>query len=186
MTEPDTTEVRTDEELSIQLHRLLVVEGHDSVQIIHATEGSKIVTKDNYLEISKALDEVDGMTDEQKIARADKIEKKNRQKLKKWMKTADVRYVDIADDANFGLDIAGDPIPMTGLSFVPVEQYLDGITIQDDEVGAFIDEYMAQHPIRIIHKSTFGLSDTMQQLADDCPPQDLETLLDNLDEKSND
>jgi hypothetical protein len=183
MTEPERTEVTTDEELSIQLHRLLVVEGHDAVDIVHPIEGIKTVTKENYLAISASLDEVDAMTDEEKIERADKIAKKNLQKLRKWMKAAEIRYIDISDDANFGKDIAGDTIPMEGLTFTPIEQYPVGITYHDDEVGALIDEYMQRKPIRIIHKATYGLSDTMQQLADDCPPEDLEKLLDNLDEK---
>ena len=182
MTEPEKTDVSTDEELSVQLHRLLIVEGHESVDVLHPTEGMKTVTKDDYLKISAALDEVDAMTDEEKTARADKIAKKNLQKLRKWMKTAEIRFVDISDDDNFGLDIAGDPIPMDGLAFTPIEQYPPGVTYQDDEVGAFIDEYMQRKPIRIIHKATYGLSDTMQQLADDCPPEDLETLLETLDE----
>lgn len=169
----------------MQLHRLLIVEGYESVEIIHPIEGSVVVTQKNYLKISKALDEVEGMTDEEKIDRAEKIAKKKLQKLRKWMKTAEVRFVDIADDENFGNDIAGDPIPMEGLYFIAIEQYPDGVTHQDDEVGAFVDEYMQRKPIRIIHKSNFGLSATMQQLADDCPPADIESLLENLDGETN-
>jgi hypothetical protein len=183
MAEPERTEVSTDEELSVQLHRLLITEGHESVDVLHPVEGMKTVTKDDYLAISAALDEVDAMSDEEKTERADKIAKKNLQQLRKWMKHAEVRFVDIADEEHFGLDIAGDPIPMEGLTFTSVEQYPNGVTHQDDEVGAFIDEHCQRKPIRIIHKSNYGLSATMQQLADDCPPEDLETLLDNLDEK---
>jgi hypothetical protein len=183
MAEPERTEVGTDEELSVQLHRLLIIEGHDSVDILHPLEGMKTVTKADYLKISAALDEVDAMTDDEKTARADKIAKKNMQKLKRWMKTAEVRYVDISDDTNFGKDIAGDPIPMEGMAFLTVEQYEAGVTHQADEVGAFVDEYMQKKPIRIIHKSNYGLSDAMQQLADDCSPEELQPLLDTLDEK---
>jgi len=98
------------------------------------------------------------------------------------MKNAEVRYVDISVDDSFGYDLAGDPIPMDGYAFTVVEQYPDGISFQEDEVGAFIDEYMQRKPIRIVHRSNYGLSDAMQQLADDCPPADHQALLDKLDE----
>ena len=182
MAEQDRTEVTTDEELSIQLHRLLIIEGHDSVDVLHPVEGMKTITKDDYLEISAALDKVDAMTDEEKTERGKRIAKNNLQKLRRWMKTAEIRFVDITDEAHFGLDIAGDKIPHEGLIFTPTEQYPTGINpTHEDEVGSFIDEYMKRKPIRIIHKANFGLSDAMQQLADDCPPEDYQSLLDTLD-----
>jgi hypothetical protein len=176
MAEAERTDVSTDEELSIQLHRLLIEEGHESVDVLHPIEGMQTITRKNYLKVIDTLKKLDSMTEEEKIERIERVAKNNLQKLKRWMKTAEIRYVDIADEGNFGKDISGEAIPMEGLAFTPIEQYPVGIAYQDDEVGAFIDEYMQRRPIRIVHKATYGLSDTMQQLADDSPPQDYQTL----------
>jgi hypothetical protein len=180
----DSYEAATDEELAKQLHQLLIVEGHESVTIVHPIEGNVIVTKESYEELTQALIDVKEMSPAQRIQARTKHENKQKARLRKALNDAEVRHVDITLEDGFGLDIEGQDIDMDGCTFLPAAQYIEGVLYPDNEVGAFVEQnemHEIKAPIRIRHVGSGSLSDAMQELSDQCPPEDLEKLVESLE-----
>ena len=179
-------EVTSDAELSDQLHQLLIVEGHDEVEIVHPVEGRVIVTAATYKETCQALEDVRTMSPAQRLQAKKKHERKRQKRLVNALNyNALYHTVDITDDDNFGRDILGNEIDISGCYFLPRDQYPPYVTFGNyhNEVGAFIeqnDQHKVKPPIRILHQAG-PLSEALQQLADECTEEERQALLDNLE-----
>jgi hypothetical protein len=149
MTEVPPHKLISDEELSKQLHQLFVVEQHETVTLQHPVEGDTTITKAEYLDTLKHLKRAADMSPAQRLQESKRIERKQQIKFSTAMITAKIYTVDIEDEDNFGKDIDGNEIDMEGMTFVPVDDYLKGITKNENEIGAFVDESMKRPPIRI-------------------------------------
>jgi len=186
MTEPDhievtsdeVVEVTSDEELSRQLHKLLVVEGRDEVEVLHPVEGNIIVTKETYLNLIEDLAAQRAMSPAERLQAKKKSERKVRQEFVKALNDAAFSTVDITDMERFGFDTDGNELDIDGCSFITVAFYPKGVEYGPDEVGAFVNGVSV---LRILHHSSVGLSEAMQLLADDCPPEEAKALLANLE-----
>jgi hypothetical protein len=167
MTEPDNIEVCSDEELSRQLHKLLVVEGLPEVQVLHPVQGNIIVTKETYLNLIKDLAAQRAMSPAERLQESKKQSRKMKRALSKAFNNAPFAKVDITDMEHFGCDIDGKELEIDGCEFMAVAHYPKFIEYGPDEVGAFIN---GQAILRVLHHSSIGLSEALQILADYCPP----------------
>jgi hypothetical protein len=186
MADPDRHEVTTDEELSEQLHQLLIVDGRDSVEVIHPIQGRVIVTAESYKETCQALEEVRTMSPAQRLQAKKKHERKRQKRLVNALNDIALYHtVDITDEDNFGRDISGNEIDISGCYFLPRDKYPPYVTFGNyhNEVGAFIEQneqHDVKPPIRILHQGG-PLSEALQQLADECTEEERQALLDNLE-----
>jgi len=149
MTEVPPHQLISDEELSKQLHQLFVVEKHETITLQHPTEGDTDLTRAEYFKNIAHLKKCMDMSPAQRLQESKRIARQQQIRFTTAMITAKTYTVDIEDDANFGKDIDGNEIDMTNMSFVPVDQYLKGITSSENEIGAFVDSSMKRAPIRI-------------------------------------
>lgn len=137
-------------ELGAQLHQLLIVEGHKEVVVQNPPDPDQVVTKDYYLSLLKNLEKAKNMSPAQRMLERKRIKNRDEITLRTAMLSADFYTVDIEDEENFGKDIHGNDIPMTGMRFVPVNQYLKGISPIDNEIGVFVDDNKKEKPVRIV------------------------------------
>ena len=142
----------TDDELGALLHRLIVVEGHEEVEIQHPTEGLMVVTRDSYKTMMESLDKAAKMSPADRLEETKRLERKRQMQFRTALIDAKVYTVDIDDEDNFGFDINGDKIDMDGLIFTPTNTYPKGSKVILNEIGAFVDEMMIKPPIRILTK----------------------------------
>jgi len=180
----DPHQVVSEEELARKLHQLLILDGHNEVEIIHPIEGTVIVTAESYKEICKALEDVRDLSPAKRLAAKKAFERKQQFRLVRALNKAEFRRVDITDDESFGLDVDGKEIDMDGMYFLPVANYLKGVEYSDDEVGAFVaynENHATKAPIRILHRSDCILSEAMQQLADMATEEEAQAILDHLE-----
>ncbi len=144
-----------DKDLGAMLHRLLIVDNHDEVEVNHPVDGPVIVTKADYKKhIANArvkdMSPADRVTENKRI-RHIKSQKQIRFRTK--MITAPVHTVDTTDDVNFGKDIEGNQLDIDGAIFISVADYPKDIELKENEIGSFIDEFdESKKPIRITAK----------------------------------
>jgi len=150
MTETTTLACDNDEQLAETLHRLFVVEGHAEVVIQHPVDGERVVTKDNYEELIGHLAKARDMSPAKRLKETARLKRKQQMKFRTAMITAKVFTVDFDDDDNFGYDVNGVKIDMEGMIFTPSGQYLKGIEVMENEIGAFVSEDQRKDPIRIV------------------------------------
>ena len=141
-----------DEELGKLLYQLLVVDGHQEVEIVHPTEGIQVVTKETYKAMIDNIIRARDMSPAKRILETKRIRTKMEIRFRTAMITAETRIVDIKDDSNFGFDIYGKEIDMNGRTFVKAPDYLKGIDLLPNEIGCFVDEAMTRPPVRILTK----------------------------------
>lgn len=136
-----------------QTLQVLFDRGETEIEIQHPVEGAVVITREDFEQHKKR---------QQKLANAspaEKIELRKRHlrqaavmrhKLVTAMRNA--RQVTVDPRSEDGMnDIDGNPIgDIAGMTFVPVHQYLPGIVPVDNELGAFVDEYMHRPPIRVV------------------------------------
>jgi len=63
---------------------------------------------------------------------------------------APVYVVDIENDKTFGFDVDGNKMDIEQTVFVPVEQYVSGIELKENELGCFVSESLHKPPVRVI------------------------------------
>lgn len=141
-----------DADLGTMLHRLLVKEGHDEVEIMHPVDGPIVVTREQFLGYCKEIDRARNMSPADKVRERAKLKNIQKQKQIHWrtdMLTANVHTIDPHGEDNFGFDIEGNELDINGMIFVPVKDYLPGIELVPNELGCFVDEREKRKPIRI-------------------------------------
>jgi len=148
----DPIQCDSDLELSDLLHRLLVVEGHKEVEIMHPVEGTQVVTKETYEAMIENIIRARNMSPAQRILETKRIKSKMKIRFRTALIVAETRTVDIEDEGNFGLDVDGKEIDMAGRTFVHTNDYPKGTDIFPNEIGCFMDESMARPPERILAK----------------------------------
>ena len=132
------------------MHQLLVVEGHPEVEVVHPTEGIKIVTRETYKEMIENIIRARNMSPAERLLETKRIKRRMEIRFRTAMITAEIRTVDIEDDEHFGLDTDGKEIDMAGMTFVKAPDYFKGIDLLPNEIGCFMDEAMARPPIRLL------------------------------------
>jgi len=148
----DPIQCDSDEDLSKMLHQLLVVDGHDEVEIVHPVEGVQVVTRETYEAMIENIIKARNMSPAERLLATKRIKRKMQIRFRTAMITAETRTVDIEDEENFGRDIDGKEMDIAGMTFVRVGDYLKGIQSVPKELGCFMDESMARAPIRILEQ----------------------------------
>lgn len=133
----------TDQELSAQLHEFLVVRGEPEVEIVENGK-SKVISRAEYREAIRLT----------KLSPAGRVLEKQRLRNQFLLSIveAKVYVIDIEADGNYGKDVNGKQIPVEGREFLPPDQYIDGVRMLKNELGAFVDPYMFKDPIRLVSK----------------------------------
>ena len=139
-----------DDELGALLHRVLIVEGHEEVEVQHPTEGTVVFTKESYLTLLKNLERVQDMSPAERYVEAQRLERKKQMQFRTAMINARIESVNLEDDNNFGKNTDGKDIGIEGMVFIPISHYLKGMEIKPGEVGCFLDETFRREPIRIV------------------------------------
>lgn len=139
-----------DEELTKQLYQLLVIESRPEVEIIHPEEGHQVVTRADFDAMQKRLAKSRGLSPAQRLQENSRVERAMQMRFRTAMLDADIREVDIQGEDNFGYDVKGNKIDIDGMTFVPVDQYINGIELRPGEIGSFVSANMTKPPIRII------------------------------------
>ena len=139
----EITHATTDQELSAQLHEFLVVRGEPEVDIVENGK-TKTINQAEYREAIRLS----------KLSPANRVLEKQRlrNQFLNAIAEAKVYVIDIDADGNYGKDINGKQIPINGREFLPPDQYVDGVAMLKNELGAFVDPYMFKDPIRLVSK----------------------------------
>ena len=132
----------------------LFSEGHDSVDIVHPTDGPITVTKAEFQKHLRDISKQQNMSPADRVieaTRLNNIKKKKQDRFKAAMILAPAHEVNIEDEENFGKDIEGQELDIDKMMFMPICQYLPGINPLTHEIGCFYDENDEERsPVRII------------------------------------
>lgn len=121
--------------------------GAQEVEVQHPTEGSRIVTKADFLAIQRMMDAKDGSPAKRVLAMA---AERRRLELKfcETLNHADVRHVCESDA--MGVDAFGQLFEIEGLTFVPVQNYPARATALPAEFGLLFDEQGKRQAVRLV------------------------------------
>ena len=150
MEEAAKYQVADDQELSKMLHQLLIVNGEPEVEIRHPTEGVQIVKKEDYEKTIVELKRIRELSPAKRMQERNKNERRMQFKFRTAMIKAKVHTINVSDEDSFGKDINGEELDMEGMIFMPVKNYLDGIVINENEIGCFMRENLDKPPIRLL------------------------------------
>jgi len=139
-----------EDELGAMLHRLLIIEGNEEVVIYHPVEGEQVITKKDFIETQKHLKRAKNMSPAERLVETKRIKNKKQMRFRTAMIDAPVYVVNIEDDETFGFDVDGSKMDIEQTVFVPVEQYVSGIELKENELGCFISESLHKPPIRVV------------------------------------
>jgi hypothetical protein len=151
MTKPATVCPDTD-----LMHRLRdeFAKGVQEVEVVHPTEGSRIVTRADFLAIQRTLRA--GSPAERLLAESAE-RRRLAAKFLAVLATAEVRY--ICEDDEPGVDVFGATFDIEGLTFIDVSQYPPQAQLFPDEVGLLRDDEGKRPSIRLVYHDE---TDTLQ------------------------
>lgn len=122
--------------------------GAQEVEVIHPTDGSRIVTREDFLAIQRTLRAQNGSPAERLLAES--AERRRLQaKFLAVLATADVRYV--CPDDPPGIDAFGGTFDIEGLTFVGTNQYPPQAQALPDEIGLLLDDEGKRTAIRLVY-----------------------------------
>ena len=145
-------------DLGLMLHDLFNDKIVQEVTIVHPVDGPKVVTRAEYLDMIKAASSVVRESADEKHSPSENyLEKKRLERVKTQMQirfrtamiSAEVRYINLDGENDYGFDANGKKIDIDGLTFVPISDYLEGIDLVKNELGSFIDEKGVKASVRI-------------------------------------
>lgn len=128
--------------------------GAQEVEVVHPVEGSRIVTRADFLAIQRTLRAQSGSPADRLMA-ASAERRRLQAKFLAVLATADPRHVSEKDQV--GIDVFGQEFEVEGLTFVPVDNYPPMAQPMPAEVGLMFDEQGKRQAIRLISHD-----DTMQ------------------------
>lgn len=121
--------------------------GAQEVEVVHPTEGSRIVTRGDFLAIQRTLAAAKGSPAERLIAQ--NAERRRMQaKFMAVLATAEIRTV--CPDDEMGVDAFGQAFDCDGMIFVNVCDYPPRAQALPLEMGMLIDEQGKRQPIRLV------------------------------------
>jgi hypothetical protein len=138
------------------MHRLRdeFAKGAQEVEVVHPTEGSRIVTRADFLAIQRTLRAANGSPADRLMAQSAERRRLNA-KFLAVLATAEPRHV--AEGDQVGIDIYGQQFEVEGMTFVPVDDYPPMAQPMPAEVGLLFDEQAKKPAVRLISHD-----DTMQ------------------------
>ena len=157
MDDQQTHNCDSDEQLDAMLHRLFIIEGHEEVTVQHPTEGEQVMTKKYYLELQESLRKANSMSPAERLVETAKLRNKKQLQFRTAMIEAKHYVIDLDDEKSFGYDVNGIKIDIEGMNFVPADQYIKGVEVLKDELGAFVSENMLKPPVRLFKKPSIFL-----------------------------
>ena len=121
--------------------------GAQEVEVVHPREGSRIVTRADFIAIQRTLSASKGSPAERLIAQ--NTERRRMQaKFMAVIATADIRTV--CPDEEMGVDAFGQSFDCEGMTFVNVVDYPPRINTVPLEMGVLIDEQGKRQAIRLV------------------------------------
>lgn len=126
-------------------------EGAEEVEIAHPTEGSKIITRQQWTALKAQINKEQGSPAE-RMMRRKQYERAVDSALTQFMaqmKVAEVREINI-EDGQFGVDASGKPVDVEGMDVAMISDYPAGIDLLPGEVGCLVHRTLDKPAIRLV------------------------------------
>jgi len=141
----------TDDAGLFDLLKGLFDEGHDEVIVQHPTEGQRVITREQYIDMYPELKLAKLPPGKRVVeqARIERLKRKEQALFVFSMKSAEAITID--PDSDQGItDVDGNEIDISDMEFCPIHNYPKGITVLDNELGAMVHPEQTKGPIRLI------------------------------------